>query len=90
MRSLRSTVGGSGRLGDIRDGRTREVPADVAKGSAPLMTLLPRHYHARIVKHFLRLRALPRWLTASPCPYSLDLTAAPPASNGQVQAARPE
>jgi hypothetical protein len=28
------------------------MPADVARGSAPLMTLLPRHYHARIVKHY--------------------------------------
>jgi hypothetical protein len=26
-------------------GRTREVPADTARGSTPLMTLLPRHYH---------------------------------------------
>jgi hypothetical protein len=25
------------------DGRTREVPANAAKGSKPLMTLLPRH-----------------------------------------------
>jgi hypothetical protein len=35
------------------DGRTREVPANVAKGSTPLMTLLPRHYHARMVSHYL-------------------------------------
>jgi hypothetical protein len=34
------------------DGRSREVPADAAQGSTPLMTLLPRHYHARIVKHY--------------------------------------
>jgi hypothetical protein len=34
------------------DGRTREVPANAAKGAAPLMTILPRHYHARIVKHY--------------------------------------
>ena len=34
------------------DGRTREMPADAARGSTPLMTLLPRHYHARIVKHY--------------------------------------
>jgi hypothetical protein len=26
--------------------------ADAAQGSRPLMTLLPRHYHARIVKHY--------------------------------------
>jgi hypothetical protein len=30
----------------------REVPANAANGSKPLMTLLPRHYHARIVKHY--------------------------------------
>jgi hypothetical protein len=35
------------------DGRTREVPADAARGSTPLMTLLPRHYHASIVKRYL-------------------------------------
>jgi hypothetical protein len=34
------------------DGRTREMPANAAKGSTPLLTLLPRHYHARIVKHY--------------------------------------
>ena len=34
------------------DGRTREMPADAARGSTPLMTLLPRHYHARIMKHY--------------------------------------
>jgi hypothetical protein len=34
------------------DGRTREMPADAARGSTPLITLLPRHYHARIVKHY--------------------------------------
>jgi hypothetical protein len=34
------------------DGRTREVPTDAARGSTPLMTLLPRHYHARIVRHY--------------------------------------
>jgi len=34
------------------DGRSREVPADAARGSMPLMTLLPRHYHAGIVKHY--------------------------------------
>jgi hypothetical protein len=34
------------------DGRTRELPANAAKGSTPLMTLLPRHYHARIVRHY--------------------------------------
>jgi hypothetical protein len=34
------------------DGRTRGMPADAARGSTPLMTLLPRHYHARIVKHY--------------------------------------
>jgi hypothetical protein len=34
------------------DGRTREIPADAARGFTPLMTLLPRHYHARIVKHY--------------------------------------
>jgi hypothetical protein len=34
------------------DGRTREMPADAPRGSTPLMTLLPRHYHARIVKHY--------------------------------------
>jgi hypothetical protein len=34
------------------DGRTREVPADAAMESMPLMTLLPCHYHARIVKHY--------------------------------------
>src|SRR5215472_16738962 len=34
------------------DGRTREVPADAERGSTPLMTLLPRHYYARIVKHY--------------------------------------
>ena len=34
------------------DGRSREVPADAAQGSMPLMTLLPRHYHAGIVKHY--------------------------------------
>jgi hypothetical protein len=34
------------------DGRTREMPADAARGSTALMTLLPRHYHARIVKHY--------------------------------------
>ena len=33
-------------------GRTREVPADAARGSTPLMTMLPRHYHAGIVKHY--------------------------------------
>jgi hypothetical protein len=31
------------------DGRTREVPANAARGSKPLLTLLPRPYHARIV-----------------------------------------
>jgi hypothetical protein len=34
------------------DGRTRVVPANAAKGSMPLVTLLPRHYHARIVRHY--------------------------------------
>ena len=34
------------------DGRTREMPADAARGSTPLMSLLPRHYHGRIVKHY--------------------------------------
>jgi hypothetical protein len=34
------------------DGRARELPANAAKGSTPLMTLLPRHYHARIVRHY--------------------------------------
>jgi len=34
------------------DGRTEEMPADAARGSRPLMTLLPRHYHARVVKHY--------------------------------------
>ena len=34
------------------DGRTREVPPNAAKGSRPLLTLLPRHYHARIVRHY--------------------------------------
>jgi hypothetical protein len=34
------------------DGRTREVPANAAEESAPLMTILPRHYHARIVRHY--------------------------------------
>src|SRR6516165_10717815 len=34
------------------DGRTREMPAEAARGSTPLMTLLPRHYRARIVKHY--------------------------------------
>jgi hypothetical protein len=34
------------------DGRMREVPANAAKGSTPLMTLPPRHYHARIVMHY--------------------------------------
>ena len=33
------------------DGRTREMAANAAKGSRPLLTLLPRHYHARIVRH---------------------------------------
>ena len=33
-------------------GRTRQLPANAATGSRPLMTLLPRHYHARIVKHY--------------------------------------
>jgi hypothetical protein len=28
-------------------GRTRQVPANVAKNATPLITLLPRHYHAR-------------------------------------------
>jgi len=36
------------------DGRTRERPANAAKKSTPLMTLLPRHHHARIVKHYPR------------------------------------
>ena len=34
------------------DGRTTEVPANVARGSTPLMTLLPRRYHAKIVRHY--------------------------------------
>jgi hypothetical protein len=34
------------------DGPSEEVPADAAKGSTPLITLLPRHYHARIVRHY--------------------------------------
>jgi hypothetical protein len=34
------------------DGRTRRVPANTARGSTPLLTLLPRRYHARIVKHY--------------------------------------
>jgi len=29
-----------------------EKPVDAAEGSTPLMTLLPRHYHARILKHY--------------------------------------
>src|ERR1700747_1819679 len=33
------------------DGRTREVPGNAAKRFTPLMTLLPRQYHARIVRH---------------------------------------
>jgi hypothetical protein len=33
------------------DGSTRQVPENAAGDSTPLMTLLPRHYHARIVKH---------------------------------------
>jgi hypothetical protein len=36
------------------DGRTRERPANAAKKSTPLMTLLPRNHHARIVKHYPR------------------------------------
>lgn len=34
------------------DGRTREMPANTAKGSRPLLTLLPRHDHMRIVRHY--------------------------------------
>src|SRR6516164_2841706 len=34
------------------DGRAGEVPGNAAKGSTPLITLLPRHYHARIVRHY--------------------------------------
>jgi hypothetical protein len=34
------------------NGRTREVPADPNGGSKPLMTLPPRHYHARVVTHY--------------------------------------
>jgi hypothetical protein len=34
------------------DGRSRELPANAARGSTPLMTLLPRHYHARVVRHY--------------------------------------
>src|SRR5215472_14605874 len=34
------------------DGRMGEKPVDAAEGSTPLMTLLPRHYHARIVRHY--------------------------------------
>jgi hypothetical protein len=33
------------------DGFTRQIPANAAKNAAPLMTLLPRHYHTRIVRH---------------------------------------
>jgi hypothetical protein len=35
------------------DGRTREVPANAAKGSKPLMTLPPRHYHDKVARHHL-------------------------------------
>jgi hypothetical protein len=34
------------------DGRTRQVPADAAKNATPPVTLLPRHYHARIARHY--------------------------------------
>jgi hypothetical protein len=34
------------------DGLTRQIPANAAKNAAPLMTLLPRHYHTRIVRHY--------------------------------------
>jgi hypothetical protein len=34
------------------DGFTRQVPVDAAKNVTPLMTLLPRHYHARIIRHY--------------------------------------
>jgi hypothetical protein len=33
-------------------GRIREMPANAAKGSRPLLTLLPRHNHMRIVRHY--------------------------------------
>jgi hypothetical protein len=34
------------------DGRSRQAPANAAENAPPLMTLLPRHYHARIVRHY--------------------------------------
>jgi hypothetical protein len=34
------------------DGLTRQIPANAAKNATPLMTLLPRHYHARVVRHY--------------------------------------
>jgi hypothetical protein len=36
------------------DGRTQRVPADADTNATPLVTLLPRHYHARIIRHYPR------------------------------------
>jgi hypothetical protein len=52
------------------DGRSREVPADAVQGSRPLMTLLPRHYHARIVKHYATKHGLQKERCCYCGPYS--------------------
>ena len=50
------------------DGRTREAPDERGKASMPLLTLLPRHYHARIVKHSLgEAASQAQLLTCSKC-----------------------
>jgi hypothetical protein len=36
------------------DSRTPQIPADAAQGATPLLTLLPKHYHARIGRHYPR------------------------------------
>jgi hypothetical protein len=50
------TLWSSDRYGPRWAGReawvARELPADAGKGATPLMTLLPRHYHARIMNHY--------------------------------------